>query len=167
MTAAPRLRGLLPGDLGWVIGAHGRLYAAEYGWDIRFEAFVAGVARDFLAGFEPTRHAAWIAELEGTQAGSVFVVPGPDRATAKLRMLIVEPRARGRGIGRMLVAAAEAFAAGAGHARMELWTHAVLANARRLYGGLGYRLAHSAPHPGFGVPLVEERWERALAAPQG
>lgn len=164
MRPEARLRALRPGDLGWVIGAHGRLYAQEHGSDISFEAFVAGICRDFIEAFEPTRHAAWIAELDGLPAGSVFVVPGPDRPAAKLRMLIVEPRARGRGLGRMLVAAAEAFARDGGHARMELWTHAVLADARRLYAGLGYRLAHSAPHPGFGVPLVEERWERALAA---
>lgn len=158
----PRIRGLLPGDLGWVIGAHGRLYAAEFGWDWRFEAMVAGICREFVETFDPATHGGWIAELARTQAGSVFVVPGPDTATARLRMLILEPAARGRGLGRQLLHAAEAFARARGCARMVLWTHSVPADARGLYAKQGYRMTHSAPHTSFGQALVEETWERAL-----
>jgi DNA-binding MarR family transcriptional regulator/GNAT superfamily N-acetyltransferase len=162
--AAPTatLRPLGPGDLGWVIGAHGRIYAEEYGWDWTFEALVAGICQQFVAGFDPATSAGWIAELAGLPVGSVFVVPGPDEATAKLRMLILERAARGQGLGRRLVETAEDFARRSGRTRMVLWTHDVLQDARALYAGRGYRLTHAAPHHSFGQDLVEETWERAL-----
>jgi DNA-binding MarR family transcriptional regulator/ribosomal protein S18 acetylase RimI-like enzyme len=156
------LRGLQPGDLGWVIGAHGRIYAQEYGWDQTFEALVAGICQQFVDQFDPAHSGGWIAELAGRPVGSAFVVPGPDAASAKLRMVIVERALRGLGLGRRLVEAAEGFARETGRTRMVLWTHNVLTDARALYAKLGYRMTHSAPHVSFGKALVEETWERRL-----
>ena len=158
------LRPPAPGDIGWVIARHGALYAAEYGLDARFEALVARVAGDFLANSDPAREAGWIAAAGGVPLGSVFVVrAGED--LARLRLLLVEPAARGRGLGRMLVREALRFARAAGYRRITLWTQEVLVAARRIYAEEGFRLVSRETHDGFGVTMVGEEWERALDAP--
>jgi DNA-binding MarR family transcriptional regulator/GNAT superfamily N-acetyltransferase len=151
-----------PGDIGWVISRHGALYAEEYGWDETFEGFVAEVASGFLKGFDPRRERCWIAEREGETAGAVFLVHGPDERTAKLRMLYVEPAARGLGIGARLVEECRLFARSAGYTRIVLWTNSILASARRIYEAAGYRLVKSEPHRSFGQDLVGETWELEL-----
>lgn len=170
MNNAPTLRGLKPGDLGWVIGRHGQLYAQEYGWDLRFEALVARIAADYLEHHEPARENAWLAELGGQTAGCVFLVQArgqsggpPEPGVAQLRMLLVEPWARGRGLGKLLNAECERFATAAGYRRMRLWTNSILLAARGIYQAAGYRLVASQPHHSFGHPLVGETWEKDLA----
>ncbi len=158
------LRALRPGDLGWVIARHGAIYAQEFGWDASFETLVAGIAAEVMAKFDPASEAAWIAERDGVPLGSVFLVRADD-ATAKLRLLIVDPAARGLGIGARLVAACTGFARAAGYRRITLWTHSILAAARRLYAAEGYCLTASAPLHAFGVTLTEETWVLDLDAP--
>jgi DNA-binding MarR family transcriptional regulator/GNAT superfamily N-acetyltransferase len=151
-----------PGDIGWVISRHGALYAEEYGWDETFEGFVAEVAGGFLKGFDARRERCWIAEREGATVGAVFLVRGPDERTAKLRMLYVEPAARGLGIGARLVEECRLFARTAGYTRIVLWTNSILTSARRIYEAAGYRLVKSEPHHSFGHDLVGETWELGL-----
>lgn len=158
------LRGLRPGDLGWVVAAHGAIYAREFGWDSRFEVLVAGIAAEVMASFDLAREAAWIAEQDGVPLGSVFLVRADD-TTAKLRLLIVDPAARGLGIGARLAAACTAFARAAGYRRITLWTHSMLEAARRLYAAEGYRMVASAPLQAFGLALTEETWQLDLDAP--
>jgi GNAT superfamily N-acetyltransferase len=148
-----------PGDLGWVIQAHGELYAAEYGWDTSFEELVARIVADFTTG--PGPKAAWMAEVDGSRAGCVFCVPG-DGAAAKLRILLVHPDARGRGLGAALVAECLRFAAGAGYRELTLWTNDVLTAARRIYQAAGFVLVDEEPHHSFGADLVGQTWTRAL-----
>ncbi len=155
------LRPPLPGDIGWVIARHGALYAAEYGLDARFEGLVARVAGDFLAAHDPRREACWIASRDGINLGSVFVVRVDD-ALAKLRLLLVEPAARGEGLGRLLVRECLRFARAAGYRRMTLWTQDCLTAARRIYAAEGFRLVDSQPHQDFGVAMLGEHWERDL-----
>jgi GNAT superfamily N-acetyltransferase len=149
------------GDLGWIVHRHGALYAAEHGWDITFEAAVAEIAAGFIRDFDPACERCLIAEIGGRIAGSATVVRLDD-ATARLRLVYVEPWARGEGVGRLLVERCMAFACGAGYVRMRLWTNDVLVSARRLYERLGFRLIESEPHRSFGVDLVGEIWEREL-----
>jgi GNAT superfamily N-acetyltransferase len=151
-----------PGDLGWVVMAHGELYAAEFGWDTTFEALVAEIVAGYAAGHDPAREAAWIAELGGRRVGCVFCVAG-DEATAKLRILLVHPDARGHGLGGRLVDECVDFARAAGYARMRLWTNHPLAAARRVYLRRGFTLVEEAPHRSFGVDLVGQTYELALA----
>jgi len=155
------LRGLQPGDLGWVVARHGALYAQEYGWSQAFEVLVAQIVAEAMAKFDPEREGAWIAERDGVPVGSVFLVR-VDAATAKLRMLIVEPTARGLGIGGRLVDECTAFARRTGYRRITLWTHSVLEGARRIYARAGYRIIESQPFRGFGQDLTNEIWQLDL-----
>jgi GNAT superfamily N-acetyltransferase len=152
-----------PGDLGWVVMAHGETYAAEFGWDTTFEALVARIVADYAGGPDPAREAAWIAEVDGRRAGCVFCVAAGDQ-TAKLRILLVDPAARGLGLGDRLVSACLDFARRAGYARMELWTNDVLAAARRIYLRHGFALTASQPHRSFGADLVGQTYETDLVA---
>jgi DNA-binding MarR family transcriptional regulator/predicted GNAT family acetyltransferase len=155
------LRQPLPGDIGWVVERHGALYAAEYGFDARFEALVARVAGVYLDQNDPVRERCWIAEQDGVRLGSVFVMRKSDEI-AKLRLLIVEPVARGMGIGKRLVAECIAFARAAGYREMTLWTNDILLAARGIYQVAGFRLVASQPHASFGPPMVGEDWDLTL-----
>lgn len=155
------LRPHRPGDMGWIIHRHAALYAQEYGWDGSFEALVAEVAAGFIRNFDPARERCWVAELTGEPVGSVFVVRQDD-ATAKLRLLYVEPSARGFGIGRRLVDEAVAFARATGYRRMVLWTNDILHAARKIYESAGFVLVESERHHSFGHDLVGETWALEL-----
>jgi DNA-binding MarR family transcriptional regulator/GNAT superfamily N-acetyltransferase len=149
------------GDLGWIVHRHGVLYAEEYGWDITFEGAVAEIAAGFIKSADPAHECCLVAEIDSIIAGSATVVR-LDEATAKLRIVYVEPWARGHGLGETLVSACMRFARDAGYCRMKLWTNDVLKPARRLYERLGFALVESEPHRSFGKDLVGEVWERAL-----
>ena len=155
------LRPHRPGDMGWVTSAHGALYAQEYGWDITFEALVAKITAEFIENFDARRERCWIAEVDGEPVGSVFVVAKSD-AIAKLRLLIVDPKARGLGVGKRLVEECLRFAKDAGYTSMTLWTQSILTAARGIYQGAGFRLVAEDPHHSFGVDLIGETWEREL-----
>lgn len=155
------LRAPLPGDIGWVVSRHGALYAEEYGFDARFEALVAQVAGGFLASHDPAAERCWIAEAQGVRFGSVFLVREADDL-ARLRLLIVEPAARGLGLGRQLVETCIAEARALGYRRMTLWTNDILLAARGIYRACGFRLVARAPHSDFGPPMVGEDWELDL-----
>jgi len=155
------LRAHRPGDLGWVVQAHGELYAREYGWGGRFEALVAEIVSEFVTDFDPRRSRCWIAELDGERVGSVFVVPA-SKTLAKLRLLLVDPRARGRGLGTRLVQETIEFARAGGYRRLVLWTQSNLAAARAIYRACGFELRKSEPHAAFGVKLTGEYWEKPL-----
>ncbi len=155
------LRAPQPGDMGWVVQRHGALYAEEFGWDERFEALVARIVADYVDNREPGAEAAWIAEVDGTPAGCVFCVRKNDR-TAQLRMLLVEPWARGLGIGSRLVEEVLRFARRAGYSDITLWTNDVLSGARRIYQRAGFTLDDEARHHNFGQDLVEQNWSRRL-----
>lgn len=162
-SAKPEIttRDLAPGDLGWVVMRHGALYAAAYGWDRDFEAMVAGLVAEFHARGRTGRDRAWIVEVDGVRAGCVFCV-ARDAETAQLRMLLVEPWARGQGIGRALVEGCVGFARDAGYARIRLWTNASLVSARRIYEGCGFEPRSEARLFAYGQAQVEQVWERPL-----
>jgi DNA-binding MarR family transcriptional regulator/GNAT superfamily N-acetyltransferase len=158
------LRGPEPGDLGWVVARHGALYAREYGWDATFETMVARIVADYAAGHDPVRESGWIAEVDGRPAGSVFCVASakdPEH-TAKLRLLLVEPSARGLGVGARLVEECLRFARRAGYTRITLWTNGALHAARRIYQGAGFTLDDETTRCAFGGEQVEQNWSRAL-----
>jgi len=159
--AAFILRPHRPGDIGWVIHRHGALYAAEYGWDERFEALVADIAGKFVQNFDPKRERCWIAERDGEIAGFVFLVRKSARV-AKLRMLIVEPWARGHGLGGRLVDECIRFARAAGYRQITLWTQSNLLAARKIYAKAGFRLTNSKRGLSFGQNLVSETWDLKL-----
>ena len=155
-----------PGDLGWMVLAHGEIYAAEYGWDTTFEALVTRIVADFGASPGCRLQRGWIAELDARRVGCVLCVPADD-TTAQLRILLVDPVARGHGIGAMLVDECVAFARGAGYARMRLWTNDPLVSARRIYLSRGFTLVEEAPHHSYGADLVGQIYELDLRrAPQ-
>lgn len=155
------LRPPLPGDLGWVVQRHGLRYAEDYGWDQTFEALVARIVAEYGERGDRWREQAWIAELAGEPAGCVFCTRKDDQ-TAQLRLLLVEPPARGAGIGGRLVDECLRFARRAGYRQVMLWTNDVLADARRLYERAGFTLVESAPHHSFGKDLVGQHWLRPL-----
>ena len=161
MTSQPTIRSLgQPGDLGWVIQAHGEVYAAEFGWNTEFEALVAQIVAGYAADHDPQREAAWIAELDGRRVGCIFLVADPEQpATAKLRILLVHPDGRGHGLGARLVDTCLDFARHAGYGRVRLWTNDPLTAARRIYLSRGFTLTGEEPHRSFGVDLVGQTYE--------
>jgi DNA-binding MarR family transcriptional regulator/GNAT superfamily N-acetyltransferase len=160
-TAAYILRPPRPGDIGWVIHRHAAIYAREYGWDERFEALVAEIAAKFLRNYDAKRERCWIAEKDGEVVGSVFLVRHTGK-TAKLRLLIVDPKTRGLGIGARLVTECVTFARDAGYDRITLWTQSVLRAARHIYQQAGFRLVSKERHHSFGHSLLGETWELEL-----
>jgi len=155
------LRTHRPGDMGWVIHRHGVLYAQEYGWDDTFEALVAEIAAQFVKNFDSKRERCWIAELNGGPMGSVFLVKHTDQI-AKLRLLLVEPAARGHAIGRRLVEECVQFARDCRYQKIILWTQSILIAARKIYERVGFKLVKSEPNRAFGADLVSETWELDL-----
>jgi GNAT superfamily N-acetyltransferase len=152
-----------PGDLGWVVMAHGEVYAEQFGWDTDFEALVARIVADHAAGHDPAREASWVAEIDGRRVGCVFcVADADDPDVARLRILLVTPEGRGAGIGSGLVARCVEFAREAGYARLTLWTNDVLASARRIYEAAGFTLVEEEPHHSFGHDLVGQYWSLDL-----
>lgn len=163
------LRAAEPGDLGWMVSRNAAIYAAEYGWDDSYEALVARIVADFVEQRDPVRDRAWIAELDGVPVGGVFCVRADKRedpsTTVKLRLLLVEPSARGMGIGARLVDECVRHATRVGYRRMVLWTSDVLVSARRIYRRAGFERIDAQPHHSFGHDLVGETWSRELTEP--
>jgi DNA-binding MarR family transcriptional regulator/GNAT superfamily N-acetyltransferase len=155
------LRDPRPGDMGWVVQSHGALYASEYGFDSSFEALVAEIAAKFLSHFDASRERCWIADIDGAQVGSVFLVRDTDDI-AKLRLLLVDPAGRGKGLGQRLVAECVAFAKACGYRKITLWTQSILVAARRIYQDAGFVRVASEPHRSFGQSLTGETWELEL-----
>lgn len=160
-TPAATLRSPRPGDMGWVVQSHGALYAAEYGYDASFEGLVADIVAKYLAAFDSSRERCWIADLDGRQVGSIFLVKGSDDV-AKIRLLIIDPAGRGQRLGHRLVAEAISFARQCGYRKITLWTQSNLFAARKIYERAGFELVASEPHRSFGQNLVGETWELVL-----
>ncbi|HXW19420.1 MAG TPA: helix-turn-helix domain-containing GNAT family N-acetyltransferase [Roseiarcus sp.] len=160
--AAFSLREPRVGDLGWIVHRQARLYAEEYGWDWRFEGLIAGIVERYIANYDPSAEAAWIAERGGAIVGSVFLVRGDETKTGKLRLLYVEPSARGLGIGAALVEACIERARSCGYSRLALWTNDVLVSARRIYEAAGFKLIAEERHFSFGKDLVGQNWTLEL-----
>jgi DNA-binding MarR family transcriptional regulator/GNAT superfamily N-acetyltransferase len=162
--ASPRpavLREPGPGDMGWVVQSHGSLYASEYGFDASFEGLVAEITAKFLGQFDASRERCWIADIDGSPVGSVFLVRHTDDI-AKLRLLLVDPAGRGQGLGKRLVAECISFAQACGYRKITLWTQSILVAARRIYREAGFELVATEPHRSFGQSLIGETWEREL-----
>jgi DNA-binding MarR family transcriptional regulator/GNAT superfamily N-acetyltransferase len=155
------LRGPRAGDMGWIVARHGALYAEEYGWDERLEALIAEIVAAFVRNRDPRRERCWIADRQGENVGSILLVRETDEV-ARLRLLLVEPKARGLGIGARLVDESLRFAREAHYRRVTLWTHSVLTAARRVYERAGFKLIHQWKHDMFGTELEAETWELEL-----
>jgi DNA-binding MarR family transcriptional regulator/GNAT superfamily N-acetyltransferase len=157
------LRNHRPGDMGMVVHLEGAGYVEQFGWDMTFEALASRIVADFLEKFDSARERCWIAEMDGRHVGHVFLVQHPEqRDTAKLRLLYVDPAARGRGLGQRLVAECVQFAREQGYSKITLWTQSILAAAHRIYKSAGFRLVGEEPHHSFGKDLVGQTWERNL-----
>jgi len=156
------LRPFRPDDTDWIVSRHAELYAEAEGFDGTFGPLVAGIVADFVNHGDPQREAGWIAEQDGQRLGSIFCCHGKDPATAKLRLFLIEPEARGKGLGHLLLDVCMSFAREAGYRRMELWTHESHRAACALYAKFGWRLTESRPVHSFGVDLIEQSWEIAL-----
>jgi GNAT superfamily N-acetyltransferase len=155
---APRI-----GDMGWVVHRESTMYTEEYGFDATFEALVARIVSDFITNFDAHRERCWMAEVSGQNAGHIFLVKHPEQPqTAKLRLLFVEPGARGVGLGHALVDECIRFARCAGYTKVVLWTQSILVSAHHIYVKAGFRLAHEEPHHSFGRDLVGQTWELEL-----
>ena len=159
------LRPPRPGDMGWIVSRHGALYSEDYGWDERLEALTAEIIAAFVRNYDPKRERCWIAERAGENVGSVLLVKETDEV-ARLRLLLVEPKARGLGIGARLVEEALRFAREARYREVTLWTHSVLTAARRIYERAGFRLVDTKEHDEFGKTLVGETWDLELRPQQ-
>jgi GNAT superfamily N-acetyltransferase len=147
-----------PGDLGWVVMAHGELYHRQFGWNTDFEALVARIVSDYAADHDPFADAGWIAELNGERVGCIFLMADDEPGVARLRILLVAPAARGLGIGGRLVGECLEFARTAGYRRVTLWTNDVLVSARKIYESVGFSLADEERHHSFGHDLVGQNW---------
>jgi DNA-binding MarR family transcriptional regulator/N-acetylglutamate synthase-like GNAT family acetyltransferase len=155
------LRDPRPGDMGFVVQSHGARYASEYGFDATFEALVAEIAAKFISSFDASRERCWIADMDGRPVGSVFLMRHDDEV-AKLRLLLIEPAARGQGLGKRLVGECIAFARACGYRKITLWTQSILTAARKIYQDAGFVLVATEPHRSFGQSLIGETWELKL-----
>ena len=155
------LRGPRPGDMGWVVQSHGALYASEYGFDSSFEGLVSEITAKFLASFDASRERCWIADIDGAQVGSVFLVRHTDDV-AKIRLLLVDPAGRGQRLGQRLVAECITFAKACGYRKITLWTQSILLAARKIYQDAGFVLVASEANRSFGQDLISETWELVL-----
>jgi GNAT superfamily N-acetyltransferase len=147
-----------PGDLGWVVMAHGEVYHQQFGWNTDFEALVAQIVAAYAIDHDPDREAAWIAEIDGERAGCIFLVAGDERSVARLRILLVTPNGRGLGLGTRLVETCVTFARDADYSAVTLWTNDVLTSARKIYQSFGFTLTEESPHRSFGHDLIGQNW---------